>query len=86
MHLAASPSLREHHPVRLGMLALSEIAVTGDLLVLIVHKWSSDCRKSANGSHFKIRYKDRQTIFPSHGSKEIGEGLWKAIIKQLGLK
>ncbi|EKT4460399.1 type II toxin-antitoxin system HicA family toxin [Pseudomonas putida] len=54
--------------------------------MLIVHKWSSDCRKSANGSHFKIRYKDRQTIFPSHGSKEIGEGLWKAIIKQLGLK
>ncbi|MEG0968527.1 MAG: type II toxin-antitoxin system HicA family toxin, partial [Pseudomonas sp.] len=42
--------------------------------------------KSASGSHFKIRYKDRQTIFPSHGSKEIGEGLRKDIIKQLGLK
>ncbi|SDU01971.1 type II toxin-antitoxin system HicA family toxin [Pseudomonas moraviensis] len=42
--------------------------------------------KSAKGSHFKIRYKDRQTIFPSHGSKEIGEGLRKEIIKQLGLK
>ncbi|WP_207285206.1 type II toxin-antitoxin system HicA family toxin [Pseudomonas sp. FW300-N2A2] len=42
--------------------------------------------KSANGSHFKIRYKDRQTIFPSHGAKEIGEGLRKEIIKQLSLK
>lgn len=41
--------------------------------------------KSAKDSHFKIRYKDRQTIFPSHGSKEIGEGLRKDIIKQLGL-
>jgi len=42
--------------------------------------------KSAKGSHFKIRYKDRQTIFPNHGAKEIGEGLRKDIIKQLGLK
>ncbi|WP_165668986.1 type II toxin-antitoxin system HicA family toxin [Metapseudomonas otitidis] len=42
--------------------------------------------KSAKGSHFKIRYRDRQTIFPNHGAKEIGEGLRKEIIKQLGLK
>lgn len=42
--------------------------------------------KSASGSHFKIYYQDRQTIFPAHGAKEIGEGLRKEIIKQLGLK
>ncbi|WP_213881222.1 type II toxin-antitoxin system HicA family toxin [Pseudomonas sp. dw_358] len=36
--------------------------------------------------HFKIYYQGKQTIFPDHGAKEIGEGLRKAIIKQLGLK
>ncbi|MGJ8518467.1 type II toxin-antitoxin system HicA family toxin [Carnimonas bestiolae] len=39
----------------------------------------------AEGSHFKIRYNDRQTIFPYHNSKEMPEPLRKAIIKQLGL-
>lgn len=43
--------------------------------------------KSAKGSHFKIRAPNgKQTIFPNHGAKEIGEGLRKRIIKQLGLK
>lgn len=42
--------------------------------------------KAASGSHFKIRYQGKQAIFPFHGSKEIGEGLRKEIIKQLGLK
>lgn len=43
--------------------------------------------KSANGSHFKIKAPNgMQTIFPNHGAKEIGEGLRKEIIKQLGLK
>lgn len=44
--------------------------------------------KSRGGSsHFKIKAPNgRQTIFPSHGAKEIGEGLRKDIIKQLGLK
>lgn len=43
--------------------------------------------KSASGSHFKIKAPNgNQTIFPSHGAKEIGEGLRKEIIKQLGLK
>lgn len=42
--------------------------------------------KKATGSHFKITYKGKQTIFPNHGAKEIGEGLRKEIIKQLGLK
>ncbi|MBA6092890.1 type II toxin-antitoxin system HicA family toxin, partial [Pseudomonas monteilii] len=36
--------------------------------------------KAASGSHFKIRYKDRQTIFPFHGAKEISEGLRDAPI------
>ncbi|KXU38694.1 mRNA interferase [Ventosimonas gracilis] len=41
--------------------------------------------KSASGSHFKIRYGNKQTIFPNHGAKEISEALRKDIIKQLGL-
>jgi mRNA interferase HicA len=36
--------------------------------------------------HFKIFYKGKQTVLPDHGAKEIGEGLRKTIIKQLGLK
>ncbi|MBD1589650.1 type II toxin-antitoxin system HicA family toxin [Pseudomonas typographi] len=36
--------------------------------------------------HFKIYLNGKQTILPDHGAKEIGEGLRKAIIKQLGLK
>ncbi|HBO5298399.1 type II toxin-antitoxin system HicA family toxin [Pseudomonas aeruginosa] len=40
----------------------------------------------AKGSHFKAYYGDRQTIFPDHGAKEIGEGLRKKILKDLGLK
>lgn len=43
--------------------------------------------ESGNGtSHFKIYYGDKQTTFPDHGSKEMGEPLRKGIIKQLGLK
>ncbi|MBA1250904.1 type II toxin-antitoxin system HicA family toxin [Pseudomonas luteola] len=40
----------------------------------------------AKGSHFKVSLGDKETIFPDHGSKEMGEGLRKSIIKQLGLK
>jgi len=29
--------------------------------------------KSASGSHFKIRYGNKQTIFPNHGAKEINQ-------------
>jgi mRNA interferase HicA len=36
--------------------------------------------------HFKIFYNGKQTVLPDHGAKEIGEGLRKTIIKQLGLK
>ncbi|MBC3385068.1 type II toxin-antitoxin system HicA family toxin [Pseudomonas brassicacearum subsp. neoaurantiaca] len=38
------------------------------------------------GSHFKVSLNGRSTVFPDHGAKEMGEGLRKSIIKQLGLK
>jgi mRNA interferase HicA len=39
----------------------------------------------AKGSHFKVYLGNRQTIFPDHGGKEIGEGLRRKILKDLGL-
>lgn len=39
----------------------------------------------AKGSHFKVYLGKRQTIFPDHGAKEIGEGLRKKILEDLGL-
>ena len=42
--------------------------------------------KSAKGSHFKVYRNGRQTIFPDHGSKEIGQGLVQKIKKDLDLK
>lgn len=38
------------------------------------------------GSHSKVTLNGKQTVFPDHGSKEIGKGLVEAIKKQLGLK
>lgn len=40
----------------------------------------------SRSKHFKLYYKGRQTVLSDHGSAEIGEGLRKEIIKQLGLK
>ena len=40
----------------------------------------------AKGSHFRVTLNDRSTIFPDHGSKEIGTDLVEQIKKQLGLK
>ncbi len=40
----------------------------------------------AKGSHFKVTLNGKQTIFPDHGSKEIGSGLVEKIKKDLGLK
>jgi len=37
------------------------------------------------GRHTKVYLKGRQTTLPRHGSAEIGEGLRKAILKQLDL-
>lgn len=43
-------------------------------------------KKHRSGSrHFKVFLGDRQSIFPDHGSKEMGEGLRKSIMKDLGL-
>jgi len=37
-------------------------------------------------SHTKVYLHGKQTTLPRHGSQEIGEGLRRAILKQLGLK
>lgn len=37
------------------------------------------------GSHLTVLYKERKTTLPFHASKEISEGLRRAIIKQLGI-
>ena len=38
-----------------------------------------------NGSHFKITLGDRCTIIPHH-NKELGHGLLRAILRDLGLR
>jgi mRNA interferase HicA len=39
------------------------------------------------GGHLIVRLGDRMTVLPMHGGKkELGKGLWKAILKDLGLK
>lgn len=37
-------------------------------------------------SHYKATLGDKASVFPFHGSKEIGQGLVETIKKQLGLK
>ncbi len=41
--------------------------------------------RQGKGSHKIVRLGDKQTVLPVHKGKEIGEGLRKDIIKQLGL-
>lgn len=36
--------------------------------------------------HLKVFLNGKQTVMPRHPSQEIGEGLRKAILKQLGVK
>ncbi|ANN78895.1 type II toxin-antitoxin system HicA family toxin [Bordetella flabilis] len=36
--------------------------------------------------HTKVYFQGKQTTLPRHGSQEIGEGLRRTILKQLGLK
>lgn len=36
-------------------------------------------------NHLKLYYQNRRSVMPRHPGKEIGEGLRKEIIKQLGL-
>lgn len=37
-------------------------------------------------NHLKLYYQGRQSTMPRHPSKELGEGLRKSILKQLGIK
>lgn len=44
-----------------------------------------------NGSHLILRHpkksrKEDVIVFPNHGSKELGKGLLKKILKQAGIK
>ena len=36
--------------------------------------------------HTKVYLNGKQTTLPRHGAQELGEGLRKAILKQLGIK
>lgn len=39
------------------------------------------------GGHLLVEFNGRRSVLPMHGgSKELGKGLWKAILKQLGLE
>ncbi len=38
------------------------------------------------GKHAKLYYRGKQSTLPRHGSREISEGLRRAILRQLGLK
>jgi mRNA interferase HicA len=43
---------------------------------------------SQSGSHLKLRHESKSEIiiFPIHGSKEMGKGLEKKILKEVGIK
>jgi len=43
---------------------------------------------SQSGSHIKMRHKGKSgvIIFPNHGSNEVGKGLEKKLLKQVGIK
>ena len=41
--------------------------------------------ESGKGSHMKATLNGKQSVFPFHGSKEIGEGLRRKIMKDLCL-
>ena len=38
------------------------------------------------GGHLKVRLNGRASVLPMHGSKDIPQGTWRAILKQLGVK
>lgn len=45
------------------------------------------CQVSQKGSHLKLAHpgKSNVIIFPNHGSREIGKGMEKKILKDAGL-
>jgi len=50
-----------------------------------LEKKGAEVERSGKGSHKIVSYKGKKTTLPYHKGKEIGEGLRKEIIKQLGL-
>lgn len=43
--------------------------------------------ESGKGGHLIVRLGSRRTVLPMHGGKkELGKGLWLAILKDLGLR
>ncbi len=40
----------------------------------------------SGSSHYRVSLNGKETIFPDHGSKEIGKGLVQKIKRDLGLK
>jgi len=39
------------------------------------------------GGHLLVQRNGKKSVLPMHGgSKELGKGLWRAILKQLGLE
>ncbi|HWE48598.1 MAG TPA: type II toxin-antitoxin system HicA family toxin [Bryobacteraceae bacterium] len=38
------------------------------------------------GSHLKVRSGNRSSVLPMHGKKELGKGLVKKILKDLGIE
>ena len=43
-------------------------------------------RFEEGSKHTKVYLNDKQTTLPRHGKGEMGEGLWRDILKQLGVK
>lgn len=43
-------------------------------------------RFTEGAKHTKVYLNGKQTTLPRHGSQEIGEGLRRAILRQLGVK
>lgn len=43
--------------------------------------------ESGKGGHLLVRRGDKASVLPMHGgSKELGKGLWKKILKDLGIE
>lgn len=45
-----------------------------------------DVQFAEGGKHTKLYFNGKQSTLPRHGSREISEGLRRAILKQLELK
>ncbi|WP_227242489.1 type II toxin-antitoxin system HicA family toxin [Paraburkholderia caribensis] len=52
----------------------------------LTHQGATFEKHRAGSSHYRVTLKGKTTIFPFHGSKEMGTKLVEAIKKQLGIK